>query len=139
MRFRINLLRTEAHNSERKRSPIKRPSWVNLSLSLKTKYTTPYQNCTRPVRTSDVWVSIWQPSYGPQFSLRKKGANSLGSFAKSNLCLFCCSLTRHPLAPGLGSCPCAIAQSPVSATDQQRHQVGIGQVAQATSVQDGPS
>ena len=45
----------------------------------------------------------------------------------------------HFLVPGLGSCTCAIAQSPVSATDQQRHQVSTGQVAQATAVQDGAS
>ena len=45
----------------------------------------------------------------------------------------------HFLVPALGSCTCAIAQSPVSATDQQRHQVSTGQVAQATSVQDGAS
>ena len=45
----------------------------------------------------------------------------------------------HFLVPGLGSCTCAIAQSPVSATDQQRHQVSTGQMAQATAVQDGAS
>ena len=45
----------------------------------------------------------------------------------------------HFLVPALGSCTCAIAQSPVSATDQQRHQVSTSQMAQATSVQDGAS
>ena len=45
----------------------------------------------------------------------------------------------HFLVPALGSCTCAIAQSPVSATDQQRHQVSTGQVAQAAAVQDGAS
>ena len=49
------------------------------------------------------------------------------------------SLTLHRLVPGLGSCACATTQSPISATDQQRHQVSTGQVAQATSIQDGAS
>ena len=49
------------------------------------------------------------------------------------------SLTLHFLVPALGRSACAIAQSPVSATDQQRHQVSTGQVAQATAVQDGAS
>ena len=41
------------------------------------------------------------------------------------------SQTLHFLVLALGSSVCAIAQSPVSATDQQRHQVSTGQVAQA--------
>ena len=49
------------------------------------------------------------------------------------------SQTLHFLVPALGSSACAIAQSPVSATDQQRHQVSTGQVAQAAAVQDGAS
>ena len=47
--------------------------------------------------------------------------------------------TLNFLVSALGSSACAIAQSPVSATDQQRHQVSTGQVAQATAVQDGAS
>ena len=49
------------------------------------------------------------------------------------------SQTLHFLVLALGSSACAIAQSPVSATDQQRHQVSTGQVAQAAAVQDGAS
>lgn len=37
----------------------------------------------------------------------------------------------------IGRCSCAIAQSPVSETNQQRHQVWPGKVAETTAVQDG--
>ena len=41
------------------------------------------------------------------------------------------------VVPALTSCTCAPAQSPVSAADQQRHQISLSQVAQTTAVQDG--
>lgn len=47
------------------------------------------------------------------------------------------SQTRDPLITALGSSACAIAQSPVSEADQQRHQINAGQMAQTTAVQDG--
>jgi len=45
--------------------------------------------------------------------------------------------TSRTLVAALGSSSCAIAQSPVSAADQQRHQISAGQMAQTTAVQDG--
>ena len=50
---------------------------------------------------------------------------------------FLSSQILYFLVPALTSCACTPAQSPVSAADQQRHQISLSQVAQATAIQDG--